>query len=469
MLLQMVLIWAVFLLVSRYFLPQQAATPAQTGTLLTQAQALEAEGRKTDANVSMADRVKKLEQAVQKYEEFYKSNKRAPEGMQARFQEVNIYDYLANVEGKGTHRYDQAEQLLKDMENSFHGHTGSVKLEEAGQTVPREGDLGKIATDRLNTLRAARDVRNRGKITYQVLDFLVRMTGRRPEFSYFFALMLVVVVLKVVTFPFQKKQYQYQQDMQRIQPLIKETQEKMKGRPPEEINRRIMEVCRENNVNMTAGCLPMLVMMFVLFPVFWMVRDYEYQFINAKFLWIGSAVALKSPWLGDNLAQFDVPLFVIYLFSNVAYSLMQPKPADPQQAQQQKMMMLMTPVIFGVMMFIYKWSSAFMLYWLILNLVSMYQSWILMKQFGLSGATGGSGGGGGPSGNGGLPGLAPSAPLGTMKGIQAKSGDGNGRNGSARPGAAPERIRPRRSDRRASRKGRGDAGNGGELNEPGKG
>ena len=53
-------------------------------------------------------------------------------------------------------------------------------------------------------------------------------------------------------------------------------------------------------------------------------------------------------------------------------------------------------MMFGVMMFIYRWSSAFMLYWLILNIVSGYQSWVLGKQFGLyGGGDSGSGGGGG--------------------------------------------------------------------------
>jgi len=433
---------AVFFLMMNYLVPKPPPGPAEAGSILEQAQKLDADGRKSDPNVALADRVKTLEKAAAKYEEAAKANKDKPEGFQARFSQVNVFDYLAQLEGKksGTHWYDQAEAKLKDMASAFHGKDGTVKVEVKGRVETRNGDLGKLADARLNEIRADRDEVNRNKWTYIILDYLVKLTGSNPAFSYAFALALVVVVLKVLTFPFQKKQYEYQKDMMRVQPLLKEMQEQMRGRPQEEIQRRQMQIFKENNVNIAGGCLPMLVMMFVLFPVFWMVRDYEYQFVNATFLWIGSDFSKTVDWMGDNLAQFDVPLFLVYLLSTLAYSWMQPKPSDPAQAQQQKMMMYMMPVMFGVMMFMYRWSSAFMFYWLVLNIVSMYQSWVLGKQFGLLGGGGSSGGGGGTVV------VEPAKPLETMKGMTPKpSGRRRNRNGA---GAVPGRIRPKESERR---------------------
>jgi YidC/Oxa1 family membrane protein insertase len=442
------IITAIYFLVLQYVMPKPGANSEQGKTVIQQAQSLEAEGRKEDPNVALAERVKKLEKAAAKYEEAFNAAKDKPEGWQARFQQVNIYDYLARLESKtkptNTHWYDQAEQKLKDMEGGLHGKRGTVPVEGDGKVESRTGDLGEIAAARLNEIRAARDVVNRPKWTYIVLDWLVAMTGKNPAFSYAFALALVVVFLKVITFPFQKKQYEYQRDMMRVQPLIKELQEKMKGRPAEEMQRRQMEIFKENNVNMLGGCLPMLVMMFVLFPVFWMVKDYEYQFTNATFIWIGSAASKASPWLADNLAQFDVPMFVIYLLSTLGMSMLQPKPSDPQQAQQQKMMLYMMPLTFGIMMFFYRWSSAFMLYWLILNLVSAYQSWILGRQFGLFGGGGASSGGGG----GGIVTVEPPAsPLAPMKGLTTKPASA-GRSDRGNPRAVPGRVRPKGTGRR---------------------
>lgn len=419
MTIQMILITMVsYLLMMQFMRPQPPAAAVQS--VLQQAQQLEKEGRESGPNIAVADRVKKLDQAAQKYEAFYNQNKSTPEGMQARFQQVNVFEYLANLEGKkaGTHWYDRAEQVLKDMEHALNAKTGTVNIERNGEVTPFTGKLTEAATTRLNEIRAARDVANRDKITYKVLDFFVKITSAAGSYSYFLALLIIVVVLKGLSFPFQKKQYKYTQDMMRIQPLVKEVQEKMKDRPQEEVNKRIMQVYKENDVNIAAGCLPMLVMMFVLLPVFWMVRDYEYQFVNGHFLWIGSEFSKQYWWIGKNLAQFDVPLFVLYLVSTMGFSLMQPKPADPQQAQQQKIMMFMMPLMFGFFMWQGQWSSAFMLYWLVLNIVSMYQSWLLMRHFPAT-----PGGAGGPGTPAPVTDPAPTGRLEPMKGVHTKPGE----------------------------------------------
>jgi YidC/Oxa1 family membrane protein insertase len=171
--------------------------------------------------------------------------------------------------------------------------------------------------------------------------------------------------------------------MQRIAPLMKDLQEKMKGRPPEEQQKKMIELQKEHNINMTGGCLPMVLQAAVLIPVFYMVRMYEYQFSKGYFLWIGSDLSHQWPqWFAPNLASFDVPMFALYMGSTILTSLLQPKPADPAQAQQQKMMMWMMPIMFGWMMWQGKWSSAFMFYWLVQNLVSMWQNWMLLRHFG---------------------------------------------------------------------------------------
>jgi YidC/Oxa1 family membrane protein insertase len=319
------------------------------------------------------------------------------------------------------------------MEKTLHGKSGLVKLEISGKLETLQGDFSHLAADRLNRIRQARDVRNQQKLTWKALDVVVNLTGKVPEYSYFLALLIIVVVLKGLTFPFLKKQYQFQQDQARIGPLIKEIQEKMKGRPQDEVQRRIMQVYKENNVNMAAGCLPMLVLMFVLFPVFWMIRDYEYQFTLGKFLWIGSDFASTTPWLAHNLAQFDVILFVAYLGTTILSSLMQPKPADPEQARQQKMMVITMPLIFGVMMWQYQWSSAFMLYWLVLNLVSMYQSWILLRKMKPGDA---------PVAVTVTAEAAPATPLTPMKGVRTPNPNA-GRGNRVGPPGIPGRVPPR--------------------------
>jgi len=439
----MLIIWMGSFFLLQRFMPKPPPPKEVVLQKLEEARKLEKEGRQGGSGVAKADRVKKLEQAASRYEEYYHLARSVPElkgeALVHRFQAINVYDYLAGLEGEkaGTHWYDQAETRLKEIEKDGNGKTGAVTLEVDGRQVKRSGDFGKIASARLNTIRAARDEVNRSNWAYQSLDVLVRLTGRQPAYSYFLALLLVVVVLKVVTYPFQKRQYQYMKDMARVAPLIREAQEKMKGRPPEEVNRRVLQIYKENNFNMAGGCLPMLVTGFALIPVFWMVRAYEFQFTHATFLWIGSEVSARLWWVADNLAQFDVPLFLLYMASLIISMLIQPRPADRQQAQQQKLMLWMMPAIFGWFMWVGQWSSAFMLYWLVLNLVSMYQTWLLNRQLGaITPAAAAAGAAPATS--------APAAPLAPM-GIPGA----NGRGGNvAAPRGGGGRARARRSGRR---------------------
>lgn len=411
MLFQMLIIWAISIFIAqKFFAPKPPVSPAEAVGALQSARLKEKEGRKNEVPASWPaswreadaasqtpatstprielaqnERIKSLESASHAYEEFGKTNIDTPDGVAASIQAINVYDYLSQLEGKtgNTHWFDQAELRLKDMQNRLHKKTGSVNFELDGKIVPQEGDLGRLSSWRLDRIRESRDTVNQTKITWKVLDFFVRLTGAAPAYSYFLALLIIVVVLKSATFPLLKKQYRMQKDMARVQPLVLEMQKQMKDRPQEEVSRRMMEIYKENNVSLASGCLPALGMMIVLWPVFWMVKDYEYRFTLGQFLWIGSPASLSNPLLGDNLAQFDAPLFFIYLLSNVLYGLIQPKPADPQQLQQQRMMLVMMPLVFGVVMWQGQWSSAFMLYWLILNLASMYQSWVVARHFGL--------------------------------------------------------------------------------------
>src|SRR5438132_3121310 len=114
-----------------------------------------------------------------------------------------------------------------------------------------------------------------------------------------------------------------------------------------------------------------------------MIRMYEYQFRHGYFLWIGSALAQKYPqWLATSLAVPDVPLLLLYLVSMFLTSKLQPPAADPQQAQQQKMMAYFMPVMFGFMTWRYAWPSAFTFYWLILNVISTWQQWHILRVVG---------------------------------------------------------------------------------------
>jgi YidC/Oxa1 family membrane protein insertase len=168
--------------------------------------------------------------------------------------------------------------------------------------------------------------------------------------------------------------YKSQREMQRLQPALKALQEKYKGNS-QELQQKLMEFYKEHGVNPFASCLPLLIQMPFMIWVYNTIRLYEFHFVNGKFLWIGSSLAHSFPGnVAENLGKFDFPLLVLYTLS--MYLTMKLTPAtDPQAAQQQQTMSVMTTGMMFFMFMKYQWSAAFIFYWLILNILSAWQSY----------------------------------------------------------------------------------------------
>jgi YidC/Oxa1 family membrane protein insertase len=313
------------------------------------------------------------------------------------------------------------------------------KMQAQGEIKAHEAYKQLLDTDQFADTSAARyaqeahlreqleqriDKRNSQYLSYKIVDSLVKMTGNLPWFSYWFALVLIAVVVKAITMPLTLRMYRSQREMQRIQPILKEIQEKYKGKP--ELNEKIMAAYKEHGVNPFASCLPMLVQLPFLWWIYSAIRLYEFHFQNGRFLWIGSALSHQYPHiLGINLGHFDMVLLVIYAASN--YLTMKLTPAtDPQAAQQQKSMSIMMTIFLFWMFTQYRWSAAFTFYWLVLNIFSAWQQYTYIykpNKARLSGGSDAPSGGAGESvvrpgstspalgGNGNLPPARPTTPI----------------------------------------------------------
>lgn len=317
-------------------------------------------------------------------------------------------------------------------------------------------------------------------ILYHIIDFMVKLCGG-PKFSYSYALaiFLISILVKLALTPLSNKQYASMKEMQKLQPAVKELQTKYKG-DREALGRRTMELYKEHGVNPAAGCLPMVVQLPILYGLYYMIRLYQYQFQNGQFLWIGSPLSHHYPsFLGINLGQPDIPILLLYALSMFVQQKMMVSP-DPQQAEQQKLMAYLTPFMTTYFFLQYHLPSAFVLYYLIFNILSTIQQRRYMNTRTADADGGGDGGakiksdipllpsGGGaskkqPGGNGTVNG---GSRLLTTKGrdvplAEAKdSGAAAGRNGDkfSRPGSngaspaargliAPAKVHPKKKRR----------------------
>jgi YidC/Oxa1 family membrane protein insertase len=113
-----------------------------------------------------------------------------------------------------------------------------------------------------------------GEIWQGLLDaiFAVLLFFYSVVHDWGFAIILLTIVFRVVTFPLVWKQTKSMIEMQKIQPKIKALQEKYKNNK-EKQQEELMKFYKENKVNPFGGCLPLLLQMPLLFALFQVLRD----------------------------------------------------------------------------------------------------------------------------------------------------------------------------------------------------
>ncbi len=277
--------------------------------------------------------------------------------------------------------YTQSPQYASNQQELQDGQDKAITAwQQIANNYPDTKAAAKILTpindfqhSQLGVLEGKIDKRNSTGVMYQIINTLVKLTGSHPAYSYWLAIILLAVLVKILLLPLTRKQYAGMREMQRMQPLIKELQKKYKG---QELSQKQMELYKEHGVNPFASCLPSILQFPFLILVYRGILAYEYAFVRGKFLWVGSSISFKYPhYIATSLAQPDIPLLVIYTLTN--YLTMRLTPAqDPSQQSQTNMMALMTSGMFFYMFLIYRWSSAFVLYWLALNAISIWQQYI---------------------------------------------------------------------------------------------
>jgi len=87
-----------------------------------------------------------------------------------------------------------------------------------------------------------------------------------------FAIILLTILFRIVTFPLVWKQTKSMIEMQKIQPKIKALQDKYKNNK-EKQQEELMKFYSENKVNPFGGCLPLLLQMPLLFALFSVLRE----------------------------------------------------------------------------------------------------------------------------------------------------------------------------------------------------
>lgn len=197
-----------------------------------------------------------------------------------------------------------------------------------------------------------------------LMNWLYGVTATVGLPSYGLAIILLTVIIKMVLYPLSKKQMHSMTMMQKIAPEVKAIQDKYKGKDPQKMQQKIMELYKEHNINPMAGCLPLLVQMPILIALYRAL--YSFPFVNpdhASFLWV-SSLSNKGDILLALLAA--------------ATTFLQSKLTTNTQDQTQKTMLYTMPLFIGWIA--YTVPAGLALYWVVFNTVGAIQQWYINKE-----------------------------------------------------------------------------------------
>ena len=183
------------------------------------------------------------------------------------------------------------------------------------------------------------------------------------------AILILTLMLNVLMLPTRVMMMRSSLKMQRIQPqmdAIKARYAKYKATDPkrQEMNKEVFDLQKKEGVNMFGGCLPMLLQWPLLFGFYRMLSN-VIELRQAHWLWL--------PDLSSPDPYHILPIF--FIISMFAVQWLTPSPGvDPQQ---QRMMALTMPAVFGFM----TWNigSGLALYWACSNVLGIVQQGVMNR------------------------------------------------------------------------------------------
>jgi YidC/Oxa1 family membrane protein insertase len=189
--------------------------------------------------------------------------------------------------------------------------------------------------------------------------------------SWGWVIVCLSLVIYLVLYPLTMKQMRSMKEMQLLQPKIEELRLRFKDNA-QQLNKEIMELYRTHKVNPFSGCLPMILQM-PIFVALYNVLSRSIALKGASFFWIQDLSAPDKlflfpqnlPVIGNEFNILPI-LMAIEMFVQQKFSMGN---APSAQAEQQKMMLVIMPIMFGFIF--YHMPSGLVLYWFINSSLTM--------------------------------------------------------------------------------------------------
>jgi YidC/Oxa1 family membrane protein insertase len=182
--------------------------------------------------------------------------------------------------------------------------------------------------------------------------------------AYGLVLIIFGILVRAILWPLNQKAMRANMQLQAVQPLMKEIQEKHKN-DPQKVQQEMFKLYKEHGVNPLGGCWPMLLPMPVLFALFFVFQN-TIELRGASFLWL------------PDLSRPD-PIYIIPVIMGLSmWGLTKVGQVGMEPNPQMKMMLYIMPVM---MTFLFlNFASGLNLYYAVSNIASIPQQWMLARE-----------------------------------------------------------------------------------------
>lgn len=212
---------------------------------------------------------------------------------------------------------------------------------------------------------------------FYILDFFYHIIGNMG-----WAILLFAALLRLVMYPIASKSFDSMSKMKKLQPKIKELQERY-GNDKMKLQQETMLLYRKEKINPAAGCLPMLIQIPVFFSLY-KVLNISIEIRHAPFIgWIKDLSA-PDPLTISRIIHFPVPGFldigvwpIIMGITMYIQQKLNPAPTNKDQAR----MFMLLPLIFTFMLG--HFAAGLVIYWSFSNILSIIQQKAIMRKNGV--------------------------------------------------------------------------------------
>jgi len=200
--------------------------------------------------------------------------------------------------------------------------------------------------------------------------------GLGPNWTWGLAIIGLTIIVRLILFPLTWKQYKSAQEMQLIQPQIKELQKKYKN-DRGKLQQETMQLYQEHRVNPFASCLPLLLQLPVFISLYAAIKGlgpldlgnppWEPTVLalnQASFLWI--------PHLGN-----PDPYYILLVLYVVTQMISTELMVATQTDQTQKWIMRAMPIMFVI--FLFNFPAGLFVYWVTTNVWTIGQQLIIRR------------------------------------------------------------------------------------------